>query len=864
MLVGLGFSVMTLTGCSEDNPWFPSGEGGIIPALSVEGSVRSAASTRAAEELTAPDVEEFSLKLTSADGSYSHTWPTLSAFPTDQGFKIGTYTMAAYYGSQEAEGFEQPYYYGEQTFQVREDENTDVSITATLANSMVSVIYTDAFKTYFKDYSAKVRTAGSINEIAFPAGEERPAYVKPGEVSVMVSFTKQNGVSANFQPQEFTAKPRHHYRITFDVNNGEVGQAVLTITFDDTLDEENVTIDLSDELLSAPAPEVTPQGFSLDTPMELMERTAPSTPVRFFIRAKSGISKATLTVNSSVVLPFNKKEFDICTLTESELAQLTAAGIKETGLSRNPGTMAQIDMTEFLGNLPAGTHSIRLEMRDKMGKTNEPVILTVNASPLQIEIPSQGTVFEGSNEGLLTINFNGTDLEQNLTVEAEDDFGVARPCVIKSITRRSNAMRRSNSFPMVQYDVSFVLPESSRDVKVYIKYKGATIATTIIKRVNAEYTLQADAFAHFVVVKPVGDAALLPKLVSSLRFFAGGKELKVEWRNQERGLVMLAGLQPDTDYTITSTLSGGTSPAMTGSVQVHTETIQAVPNGDFETLTGTLWDIPTINQGGEYKATKISKTRQNRQKFTVHEPAYWATTNAKTLNLSASAQNSWFVLPSVFNTSLSFLSMVPPLTGDGNSVAQSATPAAYQFAAQNNANAMVIRTVGYDPAGTVPGRHDYWGAGSDSYFNPNAPSIAKKAAGKLFLGSYAYDNGTETYTQGVSFASRPTALTGYYRYLPVGADQGYVIIQIMNGNTVIGEGSLNLAEQTDYAIFKVPVVYSSYFTKATGLRILFASSAKQGSIDQETANLTTENHIGLFEQEARGSVLVVDNISFIY
>lgn len=862
MIVGLGCSVMALMGCSEDNPWTPgTGEGGITPVISVEGSVRSAASTRASEELTAPDAEAFALKLTSADGSYSHTWPTLSAFPADQGFKIGTYTLAAYYGDENAEGFEQPYYYGEQTFQVREDENTDVNITASLANSMVSIIYTDAFKAYFKDYSAKVRTAGSVNEIAFPAGEDRPAYIKPGEVSVMVSFTKQNGVGANFQPTEFTAEPRHHYRITFDVNDGEVGQAQLSITFDDTLEQENVTIDLSDELLAAPAPEITPQGFSVETPMEIMERTTPASPVRFFIRAKSGISKATLTVNSSVVLPFNKKEFDICTLSEAELAQLTAAGIKETGLSRNPGTLAQIDMTGFLGNLPAGTHTFRLETRDKMGKTNEPVILTVNAAALQIEIPTPATVFEGSSEGLLTINFNGTDLEHNLTIEAEDDYGVARQCVINSITPRTNAMRRSNAFPMVQYDVDFVLPESSRDVKVYIKYKGATIATTVIKRVNAEYTLQADPFAHFVVIRPVGDEALLPKLVSSLRFFAGGSELKVEWRNQEQGLVMLSGFQPNTDYTITSTLSGGTSLAMSGSVQVHTETVQAIPNGDFETLT-EKYNIPSLNQGDVYHRVAIwGSDMQNKQALKISEPSGWATTNAKTLNLSASVQNSWFVIPSVFNTTLDFLSTVDKQGGMGG---QTGKPDAYTFVAQSGTNAMVLRNVAYDPAGTLPGV-DKGTKVPDKYFNTKAPSsIAHKAAGKLFLGSYAYNNGTETFTQGVNFTSRPTALTGFYRYLPVGADQGYVIVQIMNGNTVIGEGTLNLAEQNDYAIFKVPVVYSSYFTKATGLRVLFASSSRQGTVAQETANLTTENHIGLFEQEARGSVLVVDNISFIY
>mgnify|MGYP002508377481 CR=1 FL=1 len=55
---------------------------------------------------------------------------------------------------------EGPYIYDEQTFSVKSDETASVDLTAVLANSMVTVSYTDAFRNYMSNFNAILHSAG--------------------------------------------------------------------------------------------------------------------------------------------------------------------------------------------------------------------------------------------------------------------------------------------------------------------------------------------------------------------------------------------------------------------------------------------------------------------------------------------------------------------------------------------------------------------------------------------------------------------------------------------------------------------------------------------------------------------------------
>ena len=64
-------------------------------------------------------------------------------------------------------------------FNIRGGETTPVETTCKLANTKISIEYTDDFKQYFKTYSSTVQ-ADLGSEVSFSSGETRAAYVKPG------------------------------------------------------------------------------------------------------------------------------------------------------------------------------------------------------------------------------------------------------------------------------------------------------------------------------------------------------------------------------------------------------------------------------------------------------------------------------------------------------------------------------------------------------------------------------------------------------------------------------------------------------------------------------------------------------------
>ena len=151
--LALGVIASLATSCSQEAPWRVTGEEGRI-SLKLQTDFSVATSTRAndAESPVKPDGERFKIKLENADGSYSKEWENLNKFNDEEGFPRGQYTVTATYGSEDAMGFSNPYYVGTQDITVKAGEVVEHSVTAALANSMVSVRYSDSFKNYFSVY----------------------------------------------------------------------------------------------------------------------------------------------------------------------------------------------------------------------------------------------------------------------------------------------------------------------------------------------------------------------------------------------------------------------------------------------------------------------------------------------------------------------------------------------------------------------------------------------------------------------------------------------------------------------------------------------------------------------------------------
>lgn len=129
-----------------------------------------------------------------------------------------------------------------------------------------------------------------------------------------------------------------------------------------------------------------------------------------------------------------------------------------------------------------------------------------------------------------------------------------------------------------------------------------------------------------------------------------------------------------------------------------------------------------------------------------------------------------------------------------------------------------------------------------------------KTQGELFIGTYGGNRGH-------SFSSRPSKLKFFYKYAPVGSDTWQVLVQIKNGETIIGEKIATSSKSiTGWDEYVVNIDYSNMDLKATQIYVQFLQSTSS-SPETSKGKVTTPN--GEFTIYG-GSILTIDDIELIY
>lgn len=864
----IGGLAIAMASCADESPWDTgyqgvSGEGSIKLRLTSSADVVAAVPrVRAAEDtdLAAPAPDEFSIKLSKEDGSFSKTWTSEKDFANEKSFPVGNYTMEVSYGSEEAQGlandnsdYKNAYYYAKENVKVLEDQQTTVQLHATLANSVLKVEYTDAFKKYFKSWSTTLQSQG--HPLVELGDSENICYITPGIVEVIVTAENQNGKSITLNPGNLEIDPKCYYRIRYNVFNGEVGEAdKLEISFDDKIEQTHViTIDLTEDLFNAIPPVVTTAGFSDGQTIETQSGTVYPGDLQFNIKAMNDIAEARLTISSQTYKPsfLTNGTIDLCVATSDQQLALKEAGINVVGLFNNPEKLARIDFAALCANLPVGTHDISLLVKDKNGKTNEPVSMKISTLSVRMSVEPIEALL-GQDYAELKITYDGPDP----MVPGANPFsfqvrGVMNfeDCRIISINDQAYVTR---AFDLKDYVYKIQLPEVDRQelpVKIFFNGGNEPCLETTITFKFEPYDVEIDAMATKIRlrVKDMDDAAKKERITRAMRVFVNDKEYTAEM-SADKSFVTVSGLQPGQTYNVkTTTETKKTPDNFTDVISVITETSQAIPNGGFENLTPFLTN-QSINQGGPWTDLTPSHwtAQQTKETYNVSEPSNgWATVNSKTCNLSVSkTANTWFQVPSTYSTE----------------------------DAHGGSNGIVVRSVGYNYNGTIPGRSTHTNVHPYSDNEPSGGN-AHSAAGKLFLGSYSasiasYALTGETYNQGISFGSRPTALTGWYKYTPAendADDQGLVIVEIIGDNLSIKKVAyLSKADNWTKFTIKLDDADYAFFSKAKTLKVMIASSknASENAAEEDAAVKVTA--FTEYTQKYLGSTLTIDDLTFEY
>lgn len=772
------------TSCSDDNPWMgETGKGGIKLILSMDTRVKDAiAQTRAtevegSEYFEIPAKEDFKIVLEKVDGTMKKEYRNLEHFAQETSFAAGQYKLSALYGDINVEGYKCPHFSGIADVTVFEGQTTEVELIATLANSLFTIEYSDEFKKYFTNYSTTLHSNENSYVKIDPdeADTEGASFVAPGEVSMIVNFTNHQGQSVSISPASVYAEPGHHYNVTMNVS-GQGYDAKLEIKFDDNLTQEQVTVDLTNELFTSPAPKINPYGFVNTDPvsnLDFLRGNASDEKLKCDVISYGGLQEVILTLKSESFRPAFGNEIELIGANAAQQEQLSAIGFNIKGIFCNPDRMAIVDFSEVPAHLPEGSYEISLVAKDKLMRVSEPVSVKLNIISAQVKA-EPGSALLGINRGTLTIEYNGSHPENDLTFQAMDAYGIYKPCTATFVKAT-----RTRAFEMETYTVTLNLPDFGSRTTVPVRvFLFETQAAQVELPVEVpEFTLEPDAFATKVRLKVKADDDQIPVIVNYLKLT--GVDGTVE-RDPENGLITISGLTPNKDYTVTPSILTTTGTA----VSFHTEEDKAIENGDFSQTTQTI-KTDKIDAGGKYNFSVgiIRGTYQNKSYIEINTPDYWGNINNITCNLSSSRINTWYVVPSTLSVE----------------------------------NGVKIRTVGYNDNGPeIPTGN----ATALNYYSPVAPSAEsfKKAAGQLFYGSKAEN--------GASFTSRPSAVEFSYLYAPLGGESAGAKVIVYSGDTRIGEGNLSVNNTGGTAI--VPIRYytssETFGKKATRIAIVFVSS----------------------------------------
>lgn len=837
-------SLLGLGGCADENPWMETtgGRGTISLSLSADGNVVKAIPQSRADGdaplFDVPTAEDFSIELEKTDGSYSKTFPTLQHFRNEGSFPAGRYVMRALYGNlEDNEGFDYPHFAGSAEFTVLEGQTTDVQLTATVAHAVVTIDYSEAFKKYFKDWSATLHSEGH-GYVTFATDESRAAFVAPGQVSLQVSFTNQQNQSVTVEPASFLADAAHHYHINFNVADGG-SEASLTIQFVDDLTTEDVVIDLTDELFSTPGPKINAKGFTVPegtdevAEQDFLEGSLPAETLRFDVISYGGMREVVLTIASNSYEPSFGKEINLLGASPAVQEQLRAAGFDIRSIFENADRMGWVDFTKFVAKLPAGRHTISLKAKDGFSRVSTPVSFTMNIVAPELKVdPESGVAIFGVGEGSLSLAYNGTNPSDAITFKAQNRFGTYEDCEAEF-----NLASRSRAFESLDYNVTLSLPDIGNRtlVPVQVFLFGNLQATVNLKVSVPEYSLVADPFARKAIIKITpDDPSLLAVITDNLRLYNGGSQITsgIE-RDNQTGYVTLTGLEPQQTYSLVGSLIDATQ--YTHDLSFTTEAAAVVPNGDFAANNETL-RIDPINTGGGYYlgawlGDRLTVKYQNTTSISVVTPDNWSDINAVTCNRSGIAyDNTWSVVPSTLMRN----------------------------------DSVVVRTVGYNYTGEGL---EYHKSSVSNYYSQNSPAKGDLAvaAGEFFLGSDK--------AKGLAFGSRPSSMTVTYDYAGLGSEQGLAEVALVDASgAVIASGTANLAsgsKSTTIALTGYP-----FGSKAAALRITFLSS---GSLspdiniptgtdlkDNSTLSMNYKIATNQYKALATGSELRIAKVTFNY
>lgn len=202
----------------------------------------------------APELEDFKVTIYQSDGTELLVFDSTSVRPDTIELEVGEYYVEAHSDNNLPAEFDNPYYYGiSEVFTIGSNTEHSIIVNCLLANTMVSVLYSDPVMGGFSDYQTTV--SSDLDSLVFLMGETRMGYFQtlPLEIRVDLAYRKSDGTEVSRSLYGSIPYPlaNRHYQIYVDASISE-GLAAFQITMDSS-EVPIESIEISDTPVMPPA-----------------------------------------------------------------------------------------------------------------------------------------------------------------------------------------------------------------------------------------------------------------------------------------------------------------------------------------------------------------------------------------------------------------------------------------------------------------------------------------------------------------------------------------------------------------------------------------------------------------------------------
>lgn len=795
----------------------------------------------------------------------------------------GAYQLIAKKGEDLPAEFLNPYFEGSASFTVKEQMNTPIDVTCTLANARVTVDYTNDFLEAYDEYTALLSTPYTTADVELPKGETRAVYLQVAsggtQMAVGIKLKKKTETTAKtyWVQTPINLARRQNVHLIFKTDGEALEGIGLQVELDNTLEELTFTTTIPDFMWQQfKEPTLEAVEFASGDQIERIDAYSKEFELGYVV--KGGLQHLYVKFWEEEQDEQEATLFDLVADEEKAKVQYyfswTADGEENASMLGSKG--GQIHLSSVIKGLPAkegekATYHLVFYAVDQSGKeaTSNEIRLTVN-------VPEAETPTISELSALPEAVVEGNEMSENVTTHLHADAGIQS--VDLTINEQTYNLLLDETINQLYWQKGIEVQKlSGADMEITFHKaftsilqanndgatqtytyqlhmtdgndKEATVQphTITVKHPNVQLlSTEGDAFAKRIVLRAsMEEGAQKDKL--RFEYSADGSS----WQtipnihitaDGQQWVDTLRGLNPETEYQVRAVyqsmvIGGEKTERVSDEQSLLTEKEDyAIPNSGFE-----HWYSEKTDKDGNPITKNVNKVYWDKwfpwNQSDLSTKA-WNTVNQITTQDGAAPTVILGVVdpPYVGCCYVANSGTIP--TEDAEGIAQSAA---------------LIRTVGWGSGST--------GGGSESI-------IKRLTPGELYLGDCV--NLEPKY--GIDFASRPTGFSFDYKYeTKSGSDDKFVaeIVVYARDGSVIATAQLpegSCGSNASWSKAEVRLNYSSNAgrNKAAKLCIRFKSSSSTNKDYLEANLMKYPPFANLSDGESVGSQLYIDNVELIY